>query len=797
MTDYAANVLSVYPEKPADLDTQLFALRAARGVERQGRFASDIAVGPNLRIMQMKAIPCPMRLWTTLAGLPFGENTYVRSAAWNQIPTGLYAVPSGGITQLNPSVVVNGPRNITGKLTSGCAFVVGLAGPFTAGGSITVTVGGANGYTVTRPIPPWASSWVEVFYTPTPFDDGDYRAVDVTWTGGGTTYSSFIEYYQTYALIPATLPSGWTVVPGSAAGRHADPTRGGTLINPAFASLREFWRASSGRGLRHYYNSGGSVATPTSTLGVLNNHSAAEALDYPSELFTTGWIYEKFMPYLPRPFWDGTQFRRAGHAAGQWKGAQAWGVSTNLRVPKITGIKIFGEKYNPDNQVVQLEAGTPDAFGTWTPAGSSPVVYSGPWFHTGSGWEAFDVPITYPYDPDGNGWPAKLWLLLSVNYSFSSGPYYVAFHDPLPLPYSLPASDNTVIPGGFHPSSSAIAKGAIVAEKAYPTFSVSDIPTDQAPWAARMTDVPSGYYVLRLAQTSGSTVTIPAWGEHEIAPTSGIDSKHGMICTNGKLHWASYLNQMSGVSSFSNTQAASGLRWTSVSVTAITLAHKVLSLGANTIGASATDMGLTFPYTAPTDEYHFLFAKFTAPADGTYRFTHNRAKRIQPGIDASAVWMSKTDPMCAHLIPDLADTPRSFRADGASLGVISQPSAASPIGTVAERRAIIIGATGAWTGLDGWVAYGRDGGDGNGVVSWRLTNPPEDSFAYVANSTAYIKRNGAWVLESTVPLEIDVAMLAGETLYLRLGRLERPSLTWYGSGYLPGSPGVGLTITAM
>lgn len=306
-----------------------------------------------------------------------------------------------------------------------------------------------------------------------------------------------------------------------------------------------------------------------------------------------------------------------------------------------------------------------------------------------------------------------------------------------PLPFTVVASDGTVIPAG-------IASAHLTALASVPNTTetvISGVGSTAAPsgratagWRVRASGLSPGMYNVnfnRSISNDGMSAILDAAG--------GVQWASGTVLAPGGTFSAAISNIADG---------------DTISISSASSASYTLALGANVISRSP-----------------FLFASFTAPATGVYTF----GLKGSGSANLLSMFASKTDPLvCSGIISSVANfTRRVYQI----LRQNSPPAYTSPLG----KKQYLIGdsPTGDWAGQAGKLAAGlvgpaafswsfRDGQPGDWIEN------AGDVYHFQAWSGAFVRASDPAGLGS-----LSIPLTAGETVYLRVcaSGVQRPDFS--------------------
>lgn len=327
-----------------------------------------------------------------------------------------------------------------------------------------------------------------------------------------------------------------------------------------------------------------------------------------------------------------------------------------------------------------------------------------------------------------------------------------------PLPFSVVASDGTVLPGA---TAASLIEDIPARTTVAGSLGLTSVAAHHGPLEVTWSGLSRGAYYF--SATSGSWSGGFLNGDGVRGPLSTV-----LVDTGQNIkyeHWA-------------NAHAGGSLTLAARSTTAT-----AISAGTTSVSSSSTD---------------YRWYSFTAPAAGSYRFAlggNTSSRSVAMAISTDALCMPAD-----HHLEFIAL--RVYELDAAArYDVNTPPSAVSYVGV----RCYFIGSapTGAWAGRAGQIAIGSVD---TGTINWQYEQPEDGDCLYISSTAArYVRQAGAWVLQSAAVYgSVDIAMANGATLYMRVGNpvattvvgvlRERPMRSAYD---FAGPPACTITITAL
>lgn len=761
---------------------------------------------------QVVAIPLPYKYWWSINNPKPNAAQYAAfsAATWAIIASpSLYRILVGAPVTATIAPATSASRSYTYKLSG--EYEASVEIPFATprdAVTLTVTVGGSGGSTVTRTLSA-SDRAIHVIQTPTPWDE--WRTVTVTWTGGDTTAPTVkgTTYSRCRMLKTGALPAGWTAAPmpanflGARTGTLAADQGIPISIDDAAGPLvYKHWLPDPDPAAPDY--SQNVIEYTNYNTGAVSNIGGLDI----NKAIAGGGLYRTFQSHWNRivagslfadrvgmTFWDGTAWQRTCSEVQDYK---ALGGISGVRRQVRNATAIYMLYDYPAPYTITLQYGPADYPFTGFLGGVDHTYTAS---HGGTGYEAFLVPVAYPLRPHSAG--AIPDGLYCTNESSA-----VIIEDPMPLPFHIPCTDGTVILGGYHVDALTPVAGATIASVNSLDFLASDIPAG-APglWHMKFTGRTTGVYTILPYDAGGSVLPYYAYGIYQatdgpdrFAAGGALDAKTAFHVAGDDLY-AKIFTRYQDAPSWGNYKADdrhSGATVARISLVSHAVAHNAVSVGTTDIAADDAAWGVA---SHPTDTVADcpLFQKFTAPADGTYNFKitiNGTAQAAFRQLHAPwAAWLSTSDQYCAHVAPDATDGVVECSLVGVTQLLTAPPVGA--LGTPAARTyAIDTGATGIWAGRDGQIATAWDPGiAGFTDFNWTYTALP-DGGSFILNysessyggTTRYVLRSGHLEQQHLDVLHWEQAMLSGETLYMRIGSSRKVGSRWkYGNGR-PWSP---------
>lgn len=642
--------------------------------------------------------------------------------------------------------------------------------------NLTVSIGGTNGYTVTRSIVPggFRNAIPHRFPVPMPWDES--RVMNLSWTGGLATETSspsvggvrFMPPANAALRLNTTLPSGWTAA--DQIGSHHGEPRQAFPFRIQTEARRETdgvvwpvkWLASSS--VVPFQGAQWQVRTP-SRHGRFTN----------ADLLRCG-SYDDNAGLAPRP--TDTLAPVCGFAAqigGQLVRAHTIpamvvsGFVSNYNVPDETGVA------GTVNPCWVLAHGLSGFLLRVVSGGAQTITLR---IVRRSDWSygtTYDTVIaSYSFSAPASTGDAT-YFLQNLNLTVGNGlsgfygfvftrgsdsanvriaPEIAKWTPPVPLT----DVDGAGIPGGAHPSAiSSTHVGTLVAGT-YPSLAFAAIPSNAGRLRLVIRDVPVGmYYVQR---KSGASVI------ETVNHLGGMGARASEITPRpiltGEVWIATNTDSTSRVGTFGKSEYAMNFdRW---ELLPCTITPTALSIGVTNLGTSRTASGYPASLSALSLGDAYGFCSFTAASPGTYTFTVTLGSN--KNVRRIVVW-GDSGPFATNIVAEESLTDYVISSYFQSFWTSGGTPPTSP-NTVTSYARCIVGGTGAWAGRDGQLAYGATTGTAGAAIEWRYIDPPDGSRAQIDGSTWY-KRTGTTWTPHTGTVTWSVSMTAGQTVTYRIG----------------------------
>ena len=688
------------------------------------------------------AIPCPWRYtWTPAGASSVALYTHFTGASWADLDAAAFAVLLDGTRDGFIGTVKSNARDYE-RISYNVAYwriSIAKASP-TDTIVATLTISGTNGYTVTRTFGPLD---VPAFIVRTPVAWDEQRTVTLTWTGGGTTASMLAYRPNRWRMLKrGAIPAGWTACSAPRGMAVGNLRTNGVRTGLGDYETSIFDNYNDGANRQDFISSpsGGTYWSPR--LGDVGPRSLCEPVPVESRTQTIIRAGDRFAPWAGIPFYDGSAWKR--YLSNRTLDSVVYGN----RLQRATKIVQVINSASATTVTIDIQR---DA--NWQIGGTGTTVVSDSWSHGGTGWEAYEIPASYPLGPTNGAFDGAVTGMTAAN-------GFIAFEDPVPLPYDIPVSDGDVIPGAYHTSAVEDAAGLNVIEASGDTLDYSDIPSTPGMWRGRLTGLDPGVYRLRAFNASNADIDS---GGTMFERSVGWDSS-SMCVLSGTLNFRPTSTSTAGWPAFGkNTRT--DRTWEYVKAVKYDITPYALSAGANELNTNATTWGVSAPSNgflrAP------LFCKYTAAVAGTHTFTMSAVNIVHTGRPWCA-YVSATDQYASQDAPDVLDL-------YTGLSVVASFLTAPPTALNGFACVVIDGTgTGDFAGHDNELAVTEGNGTaGNTTYDWRFFAPTVGMLA-TSGSTAKIWDGTSWVTRGTV-LSFTRTLAIGDTVFMRLQHYVR---TW-------------------
>lgn len=665
------------------------------------------------------------------------------------------------------SIISSGSGTMTSRLRLAGQILIYLPPtfprtPITA----TITATGSGGFTrsVTIPADDYPLIMMDL---PTPWDE--LRDVTVTWSGGCSAPAAIYPYAPDGCWpLCAGIPAGWTQLTsgnGRMCSRRSPLTR--YLPHSRLCDIRTSFQSGlhagkittvPSRTLEYIYGSRSPIGCWTADDVAGSSHRRYSLIPHIS-------TYEPLSPanpmlgYIGFPFWNGSQFRAASPHLAANLSQVATSVPADFQVCRGNRLVIGCNSTTAYSATVLIRRASDWSFG-----GTSVTELTFTYSHPGDGAyhsQSFALSDMGPHAQHAYLGHCRVSMSTVSGSLTASGFLVVMVSDPVPLPIDIPCDDGTATPGAYHAGGSSPVKGLSAVNISGSTATQDDVPSDVEGFYLRFTGRSVGYYTAP-AQTHGGL-----WDCDEVTyrrtwadeASQGAPENAILVPDGGNLLFTTQANF-----------GKDSLYTFSITPIRYAITPYALSLGANNLTASATTWGVSPP--AGTRVQHHC--KFTAPADGTYMFTLTYADQTHADLlEPHAIWCSTIVPECTHEAPDAAEIISQMSGTPSPLPPRNDPPT-STAGVQAVPIYIVGSApTGAWAGHAGEMAWAFDPGITGYALQWMFT-PLAERFIrqWSGGQPHQINVGGSWLLRADNLVGLTRTMVAGETLYLRIGMLS-------------------------